>query len=121
MSKKVMEGQLDFFDLLKEEPAEQQAPPKPEAKADDPDRKKNIRSTKKQALFKECVSCWCSDCRHNSRNEGIPREMCGKSMACPACDMCVSEGKATVCIIGNAKEGCMTRASEEGIYVPLSE
>jgi hypothetical protein len=25
---------------------------------------------------------------------------------------------ATICEIGNAKEGCMTRAIEEGVFVP---
>lgn len=73
--------------------------------------------TKREMLFKQCKRCWCFDCKHNSRNEGIPREMCGSMMPCPACNGCVSDDFATICEIGNAKEGCMTRAIEEGIYL----
>ena len=67
-------------------------------------------------LYDSCVRCWCSDCKHNARNEGKPRDMCGVMMPCPACDGCVSQGYAEICEIGSAKEGCMTRALEEGIY-----
>lgn len=69
-------------------------------------------------LFKQCKRCWCRDCKHNSRNEGIPREMCGMTIPCPACNGCIEEDMATICEIGNAKEGCMFRAVEEGIFVP---
>lgn len=72
---------------------------------------------KKEKLFKQCNRCWCFDCKHNSKNEAVPREMCGTRMACPACDGCIAEDCATICEIGNAKEGCMTRAIEEGIVV----
>ncbi len=68
-----------------------------------------------ELLFKQCKKCWCFDCKHNSRNGGVPREICGTMMACPACNDCISEDMATICEIGNAKEGCRTRALEEGI------
>lgn len=69
-------------------------------------------------LFKQCKKCWCFDCKHNSRNEGVPRDICGTQMPCPACESCISEDQATICEIGNAKEGCRLRAQEEGILIP---
>ena len=71
----------------------------------------------KEILFKQCKKCWCFDCKHNSRNEGVPRDICGTSMPCPACESCISEDQATICEIGNAKEGCKLRAQEEGILI----
>ena len=68
-------------------------------------------------LFTECERCWCHDCKHNSRLKAVPREMCGRMMPCPSCDDCVAENHASICEIGNAKEGCMTRAVEEGLVV----
>ena len=68
-------------------------------------------------LFTDCERCWCHDCKHNSRLKGVPREMCGRMMPCPSCDDCVAENHASICEIGNAKEGCMTRAIEEGLVV----
>ena len=71
-----------------------------------------------EILFKQCKKCWCFDCKHNSRNEGVPRDICGTQMPCPACESCISEDQATICEIGNAKEGCRLRAQEEGILIP---
>ena len=71
-----------------------------------------------EILFKQCEKCWCFDCKHNSRNEGVPRDICGTQMPCPACESCISEDQATICEIGNAKEGCRLRAQEEGILIP---
>lgn len=82
--------------------------PKPKPKAD---------NGSKEILFKQCKKCWCFDCKHNSRNEGVPRDICGTSMPCPACESCISEDQATICEIGNAKEGCKLRAQEEGILI----
>jgi len=70
-----------------------------------------------ELLFKQCKKCWCFDCKHNSKNEGVPRDICGTSMPCPACESCISEDQATICEIGNAKEGCRLRAKEEGILI----
>lgn len=71
-----------------------------------------------EILFKQCKKCWCFDCKHNSRNEGVPRDICGTQMPCPACESCISEDQATICEIGNAKEGCRLRAQEEGVLIP---
>ncbi|MBQ9863086.1 MAG: hypothetical protein IJM28_04170, partial [Lachnospiraceae bacterium] len=86
-------------------------PKKPEAKPSKSGSKGNG-----EQLFKQCNKCWCFDCKHNARNEGVPREMCGVSMPCPACKSCEAEDFATICEIGNAKEGCKFRAIEEGIF-----
>lgn len=72
-------------------------------------------------LYKQCVKCWCQDCKHNSRGEGVPREVCGSMKACPACDLCVAEDNPTVCEIGNATEGCKLRAIEEGLLIVEEE
>ena len=94
----------------KPEPAiEPVRPAEPEPKAD--------KGGPKEILFKQCKKCWCFDCKHNSRNEGVPRDICGTSMPCPACESCISEDQATICEIGNAKEGCKLRAKEEGILI----
>ena len=78
---------------------------------------KTAKSGGRVELFERCSECWCSDCKHNSRNEGKPREMCGTMMPCPACETCIEEGHAEICEIGSYKEGCRTRAIEEGIFV----
>ncbi|MBO4617814.1 MAG: hypothetical protein J5717_10690 [Lachnospiraceae bacterium] len=92
----------------KPEPAiEPVRPAEPEPKAD--------KGGPKEILFKQCKKCWCFDCKHNSRNEGVARDICGTMMPCPACETCISEDQATICEIGNAKEGCKLRAQEEGI------
>ena len=101
----------------KPEPKEKSKPaakPVPEPEKE-PEKKPEKKSG--EILFKQCKKCWCFDCKHNSRNEGVPREMCGVTIPCPACDGCVQEDQATICEIGNAKEGCRFRAMEEGILV----
>ena len=95
----------------KPEPVKPEPKPEPvkaEPKAEGP----------KDILFKQCKKCWCFDCKHNSRNEGVARDICGTMMPCPACESCISEDQATICEIGNAKEGCKLRAQEEGILIP---
>lgn len=79
--------------------------------------KKPKKKTSEEKLFKACDRCWCYDCKHNARNEGVPRDICGMMMACPACKGCEEEDCPTICEIGNAKEGCRTRAMEEGISI----
>ncbi len=99
-------------------PVEKPAPktePKPEPKRPFKSLLKNKTTSASEFLFEACAKCWCSDCRHNSRNEGVPRDLCGVMMACPACQDCIDENMPTVCEIGNAKGGCKTRAAEEGI------
>lgn len=92
----------------KEEPTEKPA----EGAAKEPE---DMPGPAREQLFKQCKRCWCFDCKHNSRNQAIPREMCGIEMPCPACNDCIAEDMATICEIGNAREGCRTRALEEGI------
>lgn len=101
----------------------------PEPAAEEPEPEPVVEASVKRApklkkksggrveLFDKCSDCWCSDCKHNSQNEGKPREMCGMMMACPACEACIEQGYAEVCEIGSAKEGCKTRAIEEGLFV----
>ena len=115
-------------EVVKPEP---KAEPKPEIKPETKkeakvEAKKPVKTLSKdtsepvgpEMLYKQCISCWCYDCKHNARGKAVPREICGKSMPCPACKSCEEEGMATICEIGNAKEGCMTRAIEEGVFVP---
>ncbi|MBP5599473.1 MAG: hypothetical protein J6X48_04250, partial [Lachnospiraceae bacterium] len=89
---------------------------------EEPEAKPEVKPSKSgnkgngEQLFKQCTKCWCFDCKHNARNEGVPREMCGVSMPCPACKSCEAEDFATICEIGNAKEGCKFRAIEEGLF-----
>lgn len=103
--------------LKKEELPKKEEPSKKEEKQNN-EKQCNIEQSSKEVLFKQCKRCWCFDCKHNSRNEAVPREMCGNNIPCPACDGCVAEDQATICEIGNAKEGCRFRAIEEGIFVP---
>lgn len=107
--KKIIEGQMNLFDLFGS---------MQEADVVEKDVCKNHIEKEKRShagQFTECNRCWCRDCRHNSVNEGVPRDICGSMQACPACDMCLQAGVAEICVIGSAKEGCSVRAAEEGI------
>lgn len=97
MAKKKIEGQIDFFSY-------------------------QSKSTEEFSPFhfKECTNCWCYDCKHNKYREAKPRDLCGNQIPCPACDECVRKGKAEVCEIGSAKNGCSLRAKEEGINLESS-
>ena len=89
---KQIEGQLDFFDLLTA------ALPKSD-----------------NAHFFECEICWCRDCKHNSKNEAVPRDFNGEKKPCPACEFCIENKEPEICKIGSYKDGCKLRAEEEGI------
>ena len=103
--------ELDFS--VKEEPkAKETVRPKPIPKAKTSEGGSGVMN------FKQCSKCWCSDCKHNALGKAVPRDICGISMPCPACQSCIEEDTPTICEIGNAKEGCMTRALEEGLVVP---
>ena len=93
-----IEGQLDFFDLL----------------FNDGDNENKI-TAREVSQFAECDKCWCRDCKHNSMNEGIPRDLCGEMKSCPSCKICEDHDTPEICIIGSAKEGCRLRAEEEGL------
>lgn len=103
---RVMEGQMSLFDMPGAAFGQEQKQPFEEAAGG---------GETAAAGFAECLSCWCRDCRHNAVNEAVPRQMCGREMACPACDGCVAKQKPDICIIGSAEEGCRVRALEEGI------
>ena len=107
---------------VKEAPKPVKAEPKPEPVKEAPKPAPKpapvAADGSKEILFKQCKKCWCFDCKHNSRNEGVARDICGTMMPCPACESCISEDQATICEIGNAKEGCKLRAQEEGILIP---
>lgn len=108
--KKIMEGQLSLFDFFAEKKQEKSTDIK----------KESALSSKETAAyaakgFAQCQSCWCRDCRHNAVNEAIPRDICGREQACPACAFCVQNGEPDICVIGSATEGCSVRAGEEGL------
>lgn len=65
--------------------------------------------------FAECTSCWCSTCEHSTMGGGVPRPFGDSMRPCPSCELCANEGKADVCIIGSAEEGCRYRAEKEGL------
>ncbi len=65
--------------------------------------------------FPECADCWCYTCEHSTVGGGVPRAFVDGEHPCPSCEFCISDGKADVCIIGSAKEGCGFRAAKEGI------
>lgn len=108
MSKKSkqIEGQLELFSLMEKT-----------EKIKEIEQKEQPKQHMSVTSFSECRSCWCRDCKHNVRTEAVPRDLCGKMLPCPACEGCFSEGKAEICEIGSAKNGCHTRALEEGIPI----
>lgn len=87
-----IDGQLDFFDMLFGE-----------------------LPVSELSEFEECINCWCRDCKHNSRNEGEPREFGSEMKPCPACDSCIVNDEPEICEIGSYKNGCKLRAKEEGL------
>ena len=112
-------------EVLKEEPKkEPKEAPREEPKAKETVKPKPIPKANTSEggsgvmNFKQCSKCWCSDCKHNALGRAVPRDICGISMPCPACQSCIEEDTPTICEIGNAKEGCMTRALEEGLVIP---
>lgn len=66
-------------------------------------------------LYEECMNCWCSTCRHNTRGKAVPRDFAGEKKPCPSCDFCIDQEKAEICEIGSYDNGCKLRAEEEGI------
>ncbi len=90
--RKQIDGQLSFSDLLEETGFISEYP-----------------------QFKECINCWCYDCRHNENNEAVKRDFAGIMKPCPACGFCLEQKNAEICEIGSYKNGCKVRAEEEGI------
>ncbi|MDD6656315.1 MAG: hypothetical protein PUE95_03275 [Lachnospiraceae bacterium] len=98
--KKQIEGQLNLFDYDFN------------IKVD-----KNIKheSGNPISLYKECVDCWCRDCKHNEKLDAVPRDFAGVEKPCPACSFCEKEEHAETCEINSYENGCKLRAAEEGI------
>ncbi|MDR2546756.1 MAG: hypothetical protein LBC96_04495 [Lachnospiraceae bacterium] len=92
MGKKAIDGQMSLLDLLEESKFIVDFP-----------------------QFTECNDCWCYDCRYNSYNEAVLRDLAGEMKPCPSCNHCLSAGNAEVCEIGSYQNGCKLRATEEGI------
>lgn len=130
--KKEIEGQLNFLDMLMAgtvtEEVEQtttEAVDVEQQKADEQNQESNQVekkvTTKKAATsfkaggFKECTSCWCATCEHSTVGGSMPRPLGENMRPCPACELCVSAGKADICVIGSADEGCRHRAEKEGL------
>lgn len=113
---KQIEGQMDLFGLLNQDSEVKSEKVKSE----------KVKSVKKKSAndtdsFPECSNCWCRDCKHNLKNEAIPRDFAGKMLPCPACVGCEKEGVAEICEIGSAKNGCHTRAEEENLIPRAAE
>lgn len=102
-----IEGQLSLFDLVFIESE------KPEGEKAEAPKEKTIRHT--PGKFPECTSCWCATCEHSTVGGSVPRPFGEATRPCPSCELCVSEGKADVCVIGSAEEGCRYRAEKEGL------
>lgn len=114
--KKDIEGQLNFLDMLMAEaenvPDEsgEAEPVKPEKEAT-----QMQKTSHKAGGFKECSNCWCATCEHSTVGGSVPRPLGDSMRPCPACELCVQAGKADICIIGSADEGCRHRAEKEGL------
>lgn len=106
--KNQIEGQLNFLDMLTGEVEKQKEVTMVQS---EPVKQKKAAPGK----FKECASCWCVTCEHSTIGGGVPRPFGEAMRACPSCELCVNEGKADVCVIGSAEEGCRYRAEKEGL------
>lgn len=99
-----IEGQLSLFDMTFKENKRQISNQVEE----------KVRGTA-AGSFPECASCWCATCEHSTVGGSVPRSFGDATGPCPSCELCVSEGKADVCVIGSAEEGCRYRAQKEGL------
>lgn len=107
--KKQIDGQLNLFDYIPEKADIQIIEQRNTYK-------KAIRKDNKIiTLFKECANCWCSDCKHNEKLDGVVRDFAGKQSPCPACLFCIKSKKAEICETNSYENGCKLRAMEEGI------
>lgn len=107
--KKQIDGQLNLFDYLPDKIEN-------DSRADQSD-KKETKKEKKEFInyFKECIKCWCKDCRHNKELDGKPRDFAGVQSPCPSCTFCVRAKKPEICEMNSYENGCKLRALEEGI------
>lgn len=103
--KNKIEGQLSLFDVVLMEPEVSEA-------------EERVATEGKEyapGSFAECASCWCATCEHSSVGGSVPRSFGESARPCPSCELCIREGKADVCVIGSAEEGCRYRAEKEGL------
>ena len=126
--KNEIEGQISLFDMILQQgniDTEQgNTDTEPDNRGTEPSsgisqkKKDSSKATKKYkpGEFKECQICWCYSCEHSSIGGGKPRPFGDMEKACPSCEMCVMEGKADICVIDSAEEGCRFRAQKEGLY-----
>ena len=121
--KKDIEGQLNFLDMLVTgevdeetllEPVEEETQPENVIKREKMTTKVQ-KNTYKVGGFKECSSCWCATCEHSTVGGSVPRPLGDGMSPCPACELCIRAGKAEICVIGSADEGCRHRAEKEGL------
>ncbi len=130
--KNQIEGQLNFLDMLIMEEVVEEAEELQDISlesSEDADAENNTaeklfqsgvrseRMSRKKApgSFPECTVCWCASCEHSTVGGSVPRAFGEAMRACPSCELCVSEGKADICVIGSADEGCRYRAEKEGL------
>lgn len=67
--KKQIDGQINIFDYISSE---------------DKSNIGDIENIKVISLYKECINCWCSTCKHNAKGKALPRDFAGeKSLAHP--------------------------------------
>lgn len=117
--KNKIEGQLSLFDMVLMEPEVSEV----ETTFAVEEKSKSGGEAKKYTpgRFPECISCWCATCEHSTVGGGVPRPFGEAVRPCPSCELCVSEGKADVCVIGSAEEGCRYRAEKEGMIDGVEE
>lgn len=131
--KKEIEGQLNFLDMLmagggdaEEEKVTSEAGDMGQQQAADEQNQGSTQverkvTTKKSTTnykaggFKECAACWCATCEHSTIGGSVPRPLGEDMRPCPACELCISAGRADICVIGSADEGCRHRAEKEGL------
>ena len=130
--KKDIEGQLNFLDMLMAGVGDAEA--QETLKVEDLELQNETleqnqesvqvekKATTKKAVtshkaggFKECKSCWCATCEHSTLGGSVPRPLGDGMSPCPACELCIRAGKAEICVIGSADEGCRHRAEKEGL------
>lgn len=122
--KNEIEGQLNFLDMLMagtenlpDESGEAETV-KPENEATQMSGNPAVKAQEnsyRAGGFKECSNCWCATCEHSTLGGSVPRPLGDNMRPCPACELCVQAGKADICVIGSADEGCRHRAEKEGL------
>lgn len=123
--KNQIDGQLSLFDMILAESEETESGDTLAVEKQESDIvvKKSTGKNKKYTPggFPECTSCWCATCEHSTVGGSVPRSFGEATRPCPSCELCISEGKADVCVIDSAEEGCRYRAEKEGLLDSAEE